>query len=72
MKFFKKQTGYSFIQYLNDYRLEIASKYLIETDKKVSDIAVLVGFDNIPYFVRCFHKKYNMSPKEYRKKRGRA
>lgn len=69
MKFFKKQTGYSFIQYLNDYRLEVASRLLIETNKKISDVAVLVGFDNIPYFVRSFHKKYNMSPNEYRKTR---
>lgn len=67
MKFFKKYTGSSFIQYLNNYRLEIAARLLIDTDYKIIDIATKVGFDNIPYFTRCFHKKYNLSPSDLRK-----
>ena len=71
MKFFKKQTGNSFIQYLNNYRLEIASKLLIESNKKITDIALLVGFDNIPYFIRSFNKKYKMSPSNFRKTKSK-
>lgn len=71
MKFFKKYTGSSFIQYLNNYRLEIAFKLLTDTEYKITDIASRVGFDNIPYFTRCFHKKYNISPSTLRKRNNR-
>lgn len=67
MKFFKKHTGKSFIQYLNNYRLEIALRMLAETDLKITAIALHVGFDNLPYFTRCFIKKYHMSPSTARK-----
>lgn len=67
MKFFKHQTGCSFIQYLTNYRLELSSRLLIETNLKITDIALKVGYDNIPYFIRSFHKKYHITPSAYRK-----
>lgn len=67
MKFFKKYTGSSFIQYLNNYRLEVALRLLTETDLKITDIATSIGFDNLPYFTRCFIKKYHMTPSAARK-----
>ena len=72
MKFFKKHTGVSFIQYLNNYRLEIARRLLIETDFKIIDIASSVGFDNLPYFTRSFQRKYNMPPRAARKFKTRS
>lgn len=67
MKFFKKQTGYSFIHYLNNYRLEIATKLLSDNTDTITNIAISVGFENVPYFVRSFKQRYNMSPREFRK-----
>ena len=32
----------------------------------VSDIAILVGYDNISYFHRIFAKQFGLSPKKYR------
>ena len=66
MKFFKKQTGSSFIQYLNNYRLEIAASMLVETNDRIIDIANRVGFDNLSYFTRSFQKKYNATPSSLR------
>lgn len=66
MKFFKQCTGTSFISYLNDYRLLIASRLLTSTDLPVTQIAVECGFDNISYFNRCFKKKYGEAPSKMR------
>lgn len=62
MKFFKETMGVSFIQYLNDYRLEIAAELLTTTTDNILDIAFATGFNNISYFNRCFKKKYGVSP----------
>lgn len=66
MKFFKQCTGTSFISYLNDYRLLIASRMLTSTDLSVTQIAGECGFDNISYFNRCFKKKYGTAPSKMR------
>ncbi len=66
MKFFKQCTGTSFISYLNDYRLLIASRMLTSTDLSVTQIASECGFDNISYFNRCFKKKYGTAPSKMR------
>lgn len=67
MNFFKNQTGTSFIQYLNDYRLEAAAEQLLQTRKSVTEIALENGFENISYFIRSFKKKYSATPFDYRK-----
>ena len=67
MKLFKELTGKSFSQYLIDYRLEIASRQLVETSHKIIDLAENVGFHNVSYFSRAFHSKYGKTPSAYRK-----
>ena len=67
MKFFKENMGISFVQYLNDYRLEVAAKLLNTTCDDIIDIAINTGFDNLSYFNRCFKKKYGITPGKYRK-----
>ena len=66
MKFFKDHIGISFITYLNDYRLEAATKLLLATDDNILDIANACGFDNLSYFNRSFKKKYGVTPGKYR------
>lgn len=67
MKFFKDNIGMSFVQYLKEYRLEIAAKQLSTTSDSISDIALDAGFDNLSYFNRCFKEKYGITPGRYRK-----
>lgn len=67
MKFFKDTMGMGFIQYLNDYRLDIAAKLLTDTDDNILDIAIRTGFNNLSYFNRAFKKKYGVTPGRYRK-----
>lgn len=67
MKFFKNTMGCSYIDYLNDYRLTMASRLLLSSESTILTIAGEVGFDNLSYFNRMFKKKFNITPSEYRK-----
>lgn len=67
MRYFKNTMGTSFVEYLKEYRLTMASRLLITSDSSILDIANEVGFDNLSYFNRSFKKKYNTTPFRYRK-----
>lgn len=66
MKFFKENMGISFVQYLNDYRLNLAADMLRGNTDSVLEIALRTGFDNLSYFTRMFKKKYGLTPGKYR------
>ena len=63
---FKKATGKTFLQYLNDKRIEEAAKSLIETEDSILKVAYDVGFSNISSFNRYFKKCKGTSPTRYR------
>lgn len=67
MKYFKNTMGTSFIDYLNEYRLTMASRLLLSSDSSILDIAAEVGFDNLSYFNRTFKKHFGQTPSAYRK-----
>ena len=62
MKFFKNTMGTTFTEYLNDYRLTMASRLLISSEASILDIAAEVGFDNLSYFNRLFKKRFYVTP----------
>jgi len=66
-KFFKRMTGKTFSDYVNDIRIANACSDLLATDKQVAAIAYENGFETITYFNRVFLKKKNMRPSSYRK-----
>ncbi len=65
-KFFKRATGKTFSDYLNDIRIGYACYQLIETDKQISTIARSAGFESVTYFNRVFTRKKNSTPREFR------
>lgn len=65
-RFIKKRTGKSFVNFLNDYRLGFACRWLTETNQSVSEIADRCGFYNISNFNRIFKKNKGCTPLEYR------
>ena len=67
MRFFKDTFGVSFITYLTDYRLSMAARLLLATEDTILNVSGQVGFENLSHFNRQFKKKYNKTPKEYRK-----
>lgn len=66
-RLFKKATGKSFIDYLNDYRIHRAARLLEETDHSISKIMQNSGFENPSYFSRVFIRRKGLSPMEYRR-----
>ncbi|AGC69619.1 transcriptional regulator, AraC family [Thermoclostridium stercorarium subsp. stercorarium DSM 8532] len=72
-RIFKKETGYSPINFLINTRIERAKELLACTDEKVSEIALSVGFSSQQRFNEAFKKNTGMTPLEYRRKmRGRV
>lgn len=65
-RFMKKRTGRNFIEYLNDLRLGIASRQLVNSSKSVAEISFESGFNNISNFNRLFKKRKGVTPKEFR------
>ncbi len=63
---FKKEEGTSFIGYLTDYRMEKASRMLIETKEKSYIIARQVGYTDANYFSYVFKRRFGVSPSKYR------
>ena len=69
-KYFKRVSGKTFSDYVNDVRLSYACQLLIETDKPIARIAYESGFGSISYFNRVFRKKKSITPNTLRKKIG--
>ena len=63
--FFKKATGQTYITYLNKLRVDRACFLLRQGKFNVTEVCYMVGFNDVPYFNRCFKNNRGMSPKEY-------
>lgn len=66
---FKKHRKTSIINYYNSLKIKKAKKLLCE--KSVSEVSLLLGFNNPYYFSRVFKKYEGISPSEYRRKNKR-
>jgi two-component system response regulator YesN len=64
---FKKHTGFTFIEYLNMYRIEVAKNMLMETNHLLEQVANQVGVNDVIYFNKLFKRFTGLSPGKYRK-----
>lgn len=67
-RFFKRQYGMSFSDYLSNIRLHHAMEDLLYTDMPVTQIVYGNGFSNATIFSKMFKNMYGDTPSEYRKK----
>jgi len=65
-RFFKKRTGRTFIESLNDIRLGHATRMLIITTHTVAEVSYKCGFNNLSYFNRIFKRKNGCTPSAFR------
>ena len=63
---FKQHFGTTVFQYLFDYRMDLAVKYLRETSMNIADIGMMLGYDSHSHFCTAFHRKFGVSPSEIR------
>ena len=65
-KLFKRATGLTFTEYLARVRIEKAKTLLLDSNRRVSEIAYEVGFQSLTHFNRVFRKIVGRSPSEFR------
>lgn len=65
-RLFSRETGVTFTDYLNHVRIEHARQLLDTTQDSVTEIALAVGFNQVPYFNTVFKKSTSLTPTQYR------
>lgn len=67
---FKHYLQQSPIEFLNAYRLKTGCSLLLYTDKSITEIAFVCGFNHLSYFSKMFQECYGCTPGEYRRRKG--
>ncbi|SDB50000.1 transcriptional regulator, AraC family [Flavobacteriaceae bacterium MAR_2010_188] len=66
-RYFKKVSNYTFVDFLNRYRISQAKRILM-SGKSVSNACYQSGFESPSYFNRTFKKVTNENPSDFRKR----
>lgn len=67
-RLFRKETGVSLTEYIQEVKLEHAKKLLIHSNLKVGSVAEAIGYTHFSYFAKIFKRATGLSPHEYRKR----
>lgn len=67
IRLFKQYTGYTIIEYIHIKKIEYASDLLSHSDKKILEIASLLGYESLSHFNHLFKRYTGMTPSQYRK-----
>lgn len=68
-RLFRQHTGFSPYDYVIAERINKAKEYLLTTDKSITDIAYLTGFNSQANFIYCFKNHEGISPGRFRRLR---
>nr|WP_252724473.1 AraC family transcriptional regulator [Vibrio hepatarius] len=63
---FYKYYGQSTKTWITEQRLKFAKKSILETDRKIADVAFDAGFSSHSHFIGAFKKRYHCSPSDLR------
>jgi AraC-like DNA-binding protein len=67
---FKEKTGQSPLNYFIQLKISKACELLSDTDMKINEIAVELGYEDPYYFSRIFKKLQGVAPAVYRDSLG--
>jgi AraC-like DNA-binding protein/quercetin dioxygenase-like cupin family protein len=67
-RYFRRLTGRTVSQTVNEVRIGHARRMLIETDRTISEVAYASGFESLSNFNRRFRDISGISPREYRQR----
>ncbi|MGZ8927554.1 MAG: AraC family transcriptional regulator, partial [Methylobacter sp.] len=59
--------GYSPIEYLTAWRLQIAARWLMEPNMSVERVAERCGYESVPAFSKAFKRHFGMAPGAFRR-----
>ena len=63
---FKEESGYNFIEYLTNVRMDRAKELLDNSDLSMKEICAMCGYTDPNYFSRSFKKNVGVTPTEYK------
>lgn len=63
---FKKETGMKFVDYVTQKKMQRAMDILSQSPVKISEVAAMVGYEDVKYFGQMFKKHTGMTPSQYR------
>lgn len=66
-RYFKNRTQKTFVTFVNEVRIGHACKLMAETDKQISELAYVCGFNSLCNFNKLFKATKGVTPKEYKK-----
>ncbi len=66
-RYFKKTTKYTFVAFLNRYRISQSKQHLMH-GKSISEACFLSGFESLSYFNRIFKKVTGENPSHFKKR----
>lgn len=66
-RFFRKNTGMTFKEYLMKVRVRAAKKEILETEKSMLEIAMDTGFTDSRSLIHAFKEVYNITPYQFKK-----
>lgn len=66
LRCFRNMIGATPIQYVKQVRVQKAAELLLSTDRKIFEIGMECGFQEMSYFARVFREYKGGTPKEYR------
>lgn len=65
-KFFKRNTEKTFIQIVNEFRIDYSRQLLLNSEMQIGEVAYKSGYSDISHFFRTFKKMTGFSPLKYR------
>ncbi|PLS03714.1 helix-turn-helix domain-containing protein [Neobacillus cucumis] len=67
---FKEDTSMTITEYINRKRVEEAKLYLQKGNRSITDVAFMVGFNDLNYFSKVFKKFTALTPSQYLKRKS--
>ncbi len=62
---FKQVTGNTVTEFVNESRIRVAQEYLLRGENSITEISLMLGFNDVSYFTRVFKKETGVTPTEY-------
>ncbi|NEZ45258.1 AraC family transcriptional regulator [Paenibacillus alvei] len=66
-RLFMQHCGQTFVQYIQERRIQLAKELLLGSDAAIKHIAGQCGFESVHYFTRVFTRHLGVSPARFRR-----
>jgi len=66
-RLFSEVSGYTFQEYLTKVRINAAQKLLLDNKLSLEEVAELLGYNDVSYFIRVFKKVVGLTPRQFAK-----